>query len=557
MVVLPLIMNQASADALKNHKALAIIDDSGDVPFATLPIQFSFSDFFDKRDPKNPAILHEKLVWQLAGILFDQVDVPDELKDVPDVIDRLRKDNVSTFWENLVDHVSVQQATMMKSNEEKAIASLAGHRISDACGHLLNGKDFHLATLIAQIGGKDSMRKDIRQQLNEWHKSKIICEFSLPVRTLYEILAGNVCVCDGSKGGPVEDRLESFVISKRFGFDWRQAFGLRLWYGILSGEDIRSAVQQYAEDLSQNRETSRPHTWYVEQKVPTLWEDDDLESREDLLWGLLSLYTFEDANLEAIIRPENSQLSPLDTRLSWQLSRALTATGKISYNDDANDKADQATLSFASQLINEGSWLDAVFVLLHLTSPSARAKTIQTHLAHHASRIGSPDSPSFTTLARTFKIPTPWIWEAKALYMRSVKKDPQGEVECLIAAGSQEEAHRTFTKDVAPLAIVERDYNTLQRLLDGLDESVISEWHLGGEIYRDFLALLGAQRRGEQVPYAVLERLLAGLPAVVEEARHPGFMETVAMETMSAVVAKAVAALARDGDVSFPLVLSY
>jgi nuclear pore complex protein Nup98-Nup96 len=545
-----LINRQASADALKKHKALAIIDDSGDVPFATLRDQFSFSEFFDNSDSKNPAILHEKLVWQLAGILFDHIDVPAELQDVPNAIERLRKDKVSAFWKKLVDHASTQQATMIKSNEEKAIASLSGHRIADACGHLLSGKDFHLATLIAQIGGRDSMRKDIRQQLQEWHKSKVISEFSLPIRTLYEILAGNVCVCDGSKGGPVEDRVESYVISKRFGLDWRQAFGLRLWYGILAGDDITIAVQQFAEDLGQNKETSRPQTWYVEQKVPTLWEDNNLDDREDLLWGLLRLYTFQDADLEAIIRPENSQLSPLDTRLSWQLSRALTATGEVSYRDEANDKADQATLSFASQLTNEGSWLDAVFVLLHISSEEARAKSIQEHLAHHAGRIGTEESHSFTTLANAFKIPTAWIWEAKALYMRSVKSDPRGEVDCLIKAGLSEEAHRTFTKEVAPKSVIERDYGTLQKILDGLDENVIPEWHLGGEIYQDFLDLLAAQKGGEQVDYAVIDRLLAGLPAAVEDSRHAGFMETVAVEIMSAVVAKAVAAMAQNGDVS-------
>lgn len=447
---------------------------------------------------------------------------------------------------------------MLRSNEEKAIASLSGHRIPDACGHLLNGKDFHLATLVAQIGGRESVRKGVREQLNEWHESKILSEFTPQIRALYEILAGNVCVCDGSKGSPVEDRIESFVISKRFGLDWRQAFGLRLWYGILAKEDIKVAVEQFAEDLKQDRETSKPHTWYVEQKVPTLWEDSELEGREDLLWGLLRLFTFPDADLEAIIRPENSQLSPLDIRLSWQLSRALTSRPGISYIHDADDKADQATVSFAAQLTNEGSWVDAVFVLLHLSSADSRAKSIQDHLAHHAGRIGAEDSQSFLILTQSFKIPATWIWEAKALHMRSVKKNSLGEVDCLLKAGSFEEAHRTFTKDVAPKTIIERDYATLRTLLDGFrgKEESIAEWHLGGEIYNDFLHLLEHQKGESALDYAVLDRLLAGLPAVVEETRHPSFMESVAIETISSIVAKAVAAMGQKGDAS-PSTLNY
>jgi len=51
--------------------------------------------------------------------------------------------------------------------------------------------------------------------------------------------------------------------------------------------------------------------------------------------------------------------------------------------------------------------------------------------------------------------------------------------------------------------------------------------------------------------YPVLDRLLAGLPAVLEEVRNPSFMETVAIETISGVVAKAVANI--DGDVRLSL----
>lgn len=473
------------------------------------------------------------LVWQLASVLFDEIVVPDELRQVANAADRLRKDKLSEFWEKLVDNASTQQAAMSRSNEEKAIAALSGHKIADACEHLINGKDFHLATLIALIE-KDNMRKDIREQLSDWQKQRVLSEFSQPIRAIYEILAGNVCVCDGSKGAPIEDRIESFIISKRFGLDWRQAFGLRLWYGILAGEELGVAVETFAQDLAQDRETSKPRAWYVEQKIPTLWDDKELEDREDLLWGLLKLYTFEDADLEAIIRPENSQLSPVDIRLSWQLSRALISSGLVIYTDDSDTKADQVTLSFASQLTNEGSWLDAVFVLLHLSSAEGRAKSIQNHLAQHAGHIGSGDSQSFTTLTQTFKVPAPWVWEAKALYMRSVKKDPKMEVMCLIKAGSFEEAHRTFSKEVAPKTIIECDYDTLHMLLGGFygREDTISEWRLGGEIYSDFLQLLDSQKKAQAVDYALLGRLLAALPAVVEESRYPGFMETVAVETI-------------------------
>jgi nuclear pore complex protein Nup98-Nup96 len=550
---------------------MSSIDAVYDAPMARLPEKFSFSDFFDDRNVRDPAALHEKLVWQLASVLWDDIVIPDELQQFPKVMGRLRKDKLSEFWQKLVDEASSKHVAMAKSNEEKAIASLSGHRVPDACGHLLNGKDFHLATLVALIGGKDRIRKDIREQLNDWQKSRALSEFSQPIRAIYELLAGNVCVCDGTKGVPVEDKVESFIISKRFGLDWRQAFGLRLWYGILSNEPIENAIAAYAQDLAQDKETARPQAWYVEQGVPTLWNDEDLEEREDLLWGLLKIYTFDKADLESTLRPENSQLSPLDVRLSWQLSQALTSSEVIGYGNDY-DKADQLTLDFASQLTNEGSWLDAVFVLLHFgyveedetmkaseleakrkKVSEARAKAIQDHLAQHAGRIGSEDSQNFATLTQTYKIPSPWIWEARALYMRSVAKNPRGEVECLIKAGSFDEAHRTFTRDVAPKTIIEMDYDTLRQLLAGFHgkENTISEWHLGGEIYQDFLELLDCQKQGRAVDHAALERLLAALPAVTEDGSHTGFMERVAVETISGVVAKTAVALGKKGEVSF------
>ncbi|KAF4637950.1 hypothetical protein G7Y89_g131 [Cudoniella acicularis] len=539
--------NEASADLLTKQKAMTVIDEL-DVPFARLVEGFSFSEFFDHHNTRDPAVTHEKLVWKLASVLWDDLPVPEGLEMVPLVEEHLRKDKLSEFWEKLVEAASAQRVGLAKSNEEKAIASLSGHRIPDACGHLVNGKNFHLATLIALIGHKDSMRKDIREQLSEWQKSRVLSEFSQPIRTLYELLAGNVCVCDGSKGAPIEDRIESFIISKRFGLDWRQAFGLRLWYGTLAHEPIENAVEDFAEDLVQDKEATKPQAWYVEQKIPTLWEDAELEQREDLLWGLLKLYTFHDAPLEGALCPENSQLSPLDFRLTWQLSQALTSADVVKYADEF--KADETTLSFASQLTNEGSWLDTVFVLLHLSSPKARAKSIQNHLARFAGHIGSEESQGFITLTQTYKIPTSWIWEAKALYMRSVEKNSGGEVECLIKAQSFNEAHRTFAREVAPRNIVELDYDVLRALLHGFQgkENTISEWHLGGQIYFDFLELLDCQKKGRVVDQLVLERLLAGLPAVVEDSRHPSFMERVAVETISGTVAKVVINMGKHGE---------
>lgn len=238
----------------------------------------------------------------------------------------------------------------------------------------------------------------------------------------------------------------------------------------------------------------------------------------------------------------------------WQLSQSITSMGAVKFDDDF--KADEITLAFASQLTNEGSWLDAIFVFLHLLDIDSKEKAIKDQLGHFAGRIGSEDSQSFVTLTQTYKIEPEWVWEAKALYMRSVEKNPIAEVECLIRAESFNEAHRTFTKEVAPKTVIELDYDTLRQLLHGFKgkEDMISEWHLGGQIYLDFLELADCETKSRKVDPHVLERLLSGLPAVMEDSRHPGFMETVAVETISATVAKLVVATSKE-NVSLPFPL--
>ncbi|KAI9745522.1 MAG: hypothetical protein M1818_001056 [Claussenomyces sp. TS43310] len=533
--------NESSSTALDKHKALSSFELVAGVPRATISSAFRFVDFFDDNNTRDAAGAHEKLVWELAGVLFDDIEVPDELSRVQNARDRLRKDNLAVFWQKLVEQASSQGVILAKSTEEKAIASLAGHKISEACRHLLSGKNFHLATLVALIGDNESTRIDIREQINEWQKSRILSEISQPIRALYEILAGNVSVCGGVKVAPIEDRIESFIISQRFGMNWRQAFALRLWYAILASDGLEKAVHQFSEDLKQEKETSRPRAWYVEESISPLWNDEKLEDREDLLWGLLKLYSDPKTDLESVLRPENSQLSPLDYRLSWQLSRALTAFDKCSYGLEGMEKADQLTLSFASQLTGEGSWLDATFVLLHLSSVGMRAKSIRDHLARHAERIGVEDKTTFKTLVQDFKLPAHWLWEAKALYMRSVQKDPRGEVEFLVRAGMYDEAHRTFRKEVAPTTVIERDWETLRTLLLSFKgkENDIAEWHLGGELYTDYLVLLDSRKTGWNAKnIQVLERLFASLPAMIGTGRDPNFMETVAVKEMSGVVAK-------------------
>ncbi len=504
----------------------------------------SFAQFSQQVDGKDQRSSHEKLVWELAHILFDDYDddisagVPEHER--PQFQQRIRKDRLSRFWQQLVQDSASNAVSVASTAEERAIAHLSAYNIEDACGALLQGKDFRLATLVAQIGGDKVMREDMGNQIKEWRRLNVLSEFTEPIRALYELLAGNTCVCEGKKG-PLEDRARTFVISDKFALDWRRAFGLRLWYAIDADEPIEEAVHKFSQDMESDNEEKKPLPWFIEEGLDPLWKDEHAIERTDLLWGLLQLFAQGEKHsataIAHIVMPQNASRNPMNTRLSFQLYHALTgrASGERNKNLEHvdNEQADQLAWDFATQLEAAGEWVWAVFAALHLSSAERRQEALQSLIAHHAHQIGEADSAPFSTLRDEFKIPEAWIWEAKALYARSVEQDHVKEVEFLLKAKSWSEAHKTLCRIVAPRAIIEQDYQILSSLLDGFEsKDLVEEWSLGGQVFQDFIALM--QGEGENG----LKRLLAALPAMVKERPGTlGFMEMVAVQEMSGIVA--------------------
>lgn len=327
------------------------------------------------------------------------------------------------FWKQLVSEATDYSLAHATSPEEKAIICLAGNRVPDACGHLLAAGNFRLATLVASIGMQN---KEIRAQLKDWRESNVLAEFSEPVRAIYELLAGNACVCAGVKGVPIENRVESFTISQRFGLDWMRSFGLRLFYTTGTTPDVAEAVRSFQSDIDQDREPQP----------------------DSALWSLLKAFA-------------NREFDWSDTRLGWLMTKAIYATGKVSFGEDAAEKLDKASLSFASSLTAHSHWVPATFVLLQLSDAGAREAAVRDHLGRHAHRIGSSRDPAsaFTALCK-LGVPETWIWEAKALDFRS-RQDAQQEFLSLIWAGNYTEANQAFVNRVGPDLVIQRDLKRL------------------------------------------------------------------------------------------------
>lgn len=486
----------------------------------------------------------EVSVWELAAILFDKPISPvahnDFSNERPVNDHRPRKDRLIEMWRRLCQPSAMKDVSSALVAEEKALAQLSANNIVEACDELIRGRDFRLAILLAQIGGGRVMREDMASQLEEWRGLHVLSEITDPVRAIYELLSGNTCFCEGTKG-PLEDNAKSFVISERFGLDWRRAFGLRLWYATLAEEPLEVAVKKYALDL-EGHENKKPVPLFQNAQTANLWEDKNRVRREDVLWGLLKLYTAaQDGStlppIAEIVMPHNTSGNPLGCRLSFQLYHALS----LRFPPADHLQGDQLARDFAGQLDSIGEWLDAMFVLLHLSDHRERKEVIQFTLASHADEIANTDHPIFKILTGEFQIPTTWIWEAKALYARSVTQNRVHEVHFLLLAGNWAEAHHRMCTTVAPRAIIEEDLVTLRPLLDAFRDGKrhVSNWTQGGQVYEDFEKLADGASGRERT--AILKRLAKALPRMLQaQGRQPSLEELVAVKEMSGVVAQAL-----------------
>ncbi|KAL8800487.1 MAG: hypothetical protein Q9182_005159 [Xanthomendoza sp. 2 TL-2023] len=530
---------ELTPNSLSLQKSRTVIALEDGIPLAK-PAQIPFQELSSAVGSGSPM---EKSTWELASILFDELRPVDSGNAQNNKYEyRVRKDHLSAFWSSVCTEDAHQAVAIAPSAEERAFAHLTANDLVKACEVLLEAKDFRLATLIAQLPADQVMGEDMASQISAWRDLCVLSEVTEPVRALYELCAGNVCVCEGKKG-PVEDQAKTFIMSQRFGLDWKRAFGLRLWYATMSEESIEAAVKQYHDEI-QSDEPVKPVPSFADSAA--LDDDDDDASREDIHWGLLKLYAASKDALPSppladIIMPRNLTSNPMDSRFSFQLYHALSHLLPTSPSDP---KADHLIHDFATQLEAQGEWLWSIFILLHLSTPTHRRTALQETLARHASSI-PPDETTFpfSHLTTDFHIPPRWIWEAKALEARSVAQDHVLEITYLQRATNWTEAHDRFCRTVAPACVIERDLTTLATLLRGFDDdNTISEdaWMYGGGVYADYLALVTATSLMPEATkkQEILARLLDTLPHMAHERHGLSFEEKIAVGEIAATVAE-------------------
>ncbi|EAS36157.3 nucleoporin SONB [Coccidioides immitis RS] len=543
-------------DALLLQKARSVIQIIDDVPSASLSVA-DFLALIDVVQEESPEGELERRVWQLAYILFND-DIEDDISaGVPEhfrkqYLHRIKKDRLSLLWEDIIRQTHGANVEASATAEERAIRYLCLHRVEDACKALIEGGNPHLATLISQAGRDETIRKDMKDQIEFWRNQNVLSEMTEPIRALYELVAGNCLRSEGKPNAAIEDRTSTFSISERFGLDWVQAFGLRLWYGIGESDSIEAAVSLFQHDISHGNEPAYPTSIFGDRR-----EQPGADLPESPLWVILKIFAVAKYNgkhpeIQPIcvprdIMPEAFSAQGLHSRLSFQLFHHICKVAR-QYNALEIDehRADQLALNYAWELAASEEYGPALFVLLYLNRAVDRERSIKEMLCQFAELLPAPVLEDETTsvmwkyLTQELRLPTPWIWAAKALFARSAGVTPT-EVGCLLNARHWDEAHDTFCRVVAPRLVIERDYDTLKLLLDVFGktpERRIRGWPQEGGLYRDFLALVDVP--GIRKDQAVLKRLTSTLINAgekIEKSTTVPFEEKVALKEIGRLVA--------------------
>ena len=504
-------------------------DLSSSFPFARAPVIPFFSPYNHAASSENA----ESSIWHLCSILFDDLEhavIGEYINGIPhdqldEFDDLLRLDTLKEFWRRLVQPHAQDGLKRARSPEEKAVYYLTQNDIKNACETLIAAKDFKLAAMVAQLPGSQRSRSMMSEQISAWKNRNDWSEMSEPIRAIYSILAGEVCIVQG-KSDTAENRVSEFSFSKRFALSWQQSFALRLFYGGL--QSIRDVINDYVSDLDDGPETKKP---------VTTWTDG--KETSDVLFEILTLKMQEQSS--TVFDPLTVSGSALNSRLAWQLTTLLNAHNICS---SPQEGLDQLTFGFAMELENAGDLAASVWALLHVgdtTDTVARLKAVTAVLNRNGGAISEPDTSdgrSFQKLAQVLHIPEPLIWTAKALYAKAGLHNPALELEWLINAGDVDTAHEILCTTLGPQAVIEQDYDILSHSLQLFPRRLPDGWQRGGQVYLDFVRLVNgrSRQRLSADDEAAMKRLRRGLAEMEEETARFSQVERVAVYEMGKVL---------------------
>ncbi|KAK9710390.1 hypothetical protein K7432_008451 [Basidiobolus ranarum] len=478
------------------------LDDNG-VPMASTSFELNFKSFVEKLDsnPRKPFETHEVLVWKLAQALWDNTFVPPNDVLSGQALERLTAIHNKTSFTNWLKEAvrpemlaHIQQLEAKGNNAGIIFAYITGNRISKACVECIKNRDFRLSTLISQAGGDAQSRIDIAHQVLKWKEYRFQSNINADYTRLYELLSGNIC----PQSMDSLDRQDRSVYVHE-GLDWKRTLGLFMWYASFLETSMAESVAKYEHAfLEQNC------TVPVALPVPWYQKDSSVQTSQfDVLYCLIKVYIDPTYSLEDAILPLSISPSPLDHRLSWHLFIMLERVLGVRLFERYEDSIDSspganACISFAFQLERLGLWKWAVFIMLHLRDTDSREVAIRELIFRHISvdaveqesdslpEIQFNDDEMF--LLNTLKVPSEWVYEAKALHAKSNGMDYE-EAVCLLHANKWNQAHQLIVEKLAPDALLRNQICRLKSLLSHIDSEEVADWENGGLVFLEYIEI--------------------------------------------------------------------
>lgn len=509
------------------QKEVTTINTSTGFPAALAPHNILFSSLVENVDPNLSIATHERSIWKLCSVLFDPLHtacaafiegIP--AQKIDDFATRMRFDALGAYWAQLVSPSVQDGLKRARTAEEKALLYLTQNDVVAACEALMGARDFKLATLVSQLPGTEISRAMMQKQVDEWRNRNDWSEMSEPVRALYSVLAGQVCTVQG-KTATAENRATEFNIAERFGLSWQQSFALRFFFG--GHQTIVQAIEAYSADLESDRERVQPSN--------TLPNGN---KTRDTILDLLQIFV---GNQDAMpmLNPLAVSGSAFNSRLTWQLASLLNAKGKCTVPDE---KLDQITYDFGTELELAGKLVSSTWILLHLRDDQARQEAVAGLLERNAGKISTPgsdaDGGNFENLVQDNCIPEAFIWRAKALYAQAGLRNSSLQTDWLLRAGDVDEAHKVLCTTLGPQAVIEQDYDDLYKVLQHFARRQPVGWERGGQVYGDFVRLVRAHssQRWSDEAQVSMQQLRRGLTEMEEDERKKSLEERVAIHEM-------------------------
>ncbi|KAF8652360.1 hypothetical protein AX16_004390 [Volvariella volvacea WC 439] len=408
---------------------------------------------------------------------------------------------------------------------------LTGNQVSRACDKAAEAGYPKLATLIAQAGGDEALQMDVRLQLNIWKQegltststtslgSKSKPLVSEEVQKIYELLGG----------GFFDDSAGDLALNVLQGLDWKRVFGVCLWYGPGGAIDktVGNIFNVYEALVKRDnlQKVARPLPWYYEggnqktQQTPWKLPPHTASSLiHDAHYTLLRMHADPALPLSQLLTPLSFSPSPIDWSMCWHLYIILSRSMRIrdfadrgeslshkglrlpngSGNGSAREgdvppkveghspSADLLASMYALQLEAAGMIQEAAFVLLHIEGSIGREKAIKDLLGRSARLL---DEWMTRGLVGSLRLPMAWVNEAKAVYAISNGQIFQA-YELYLAAGSYNAAHELAVLELAPDAVVRKDFELLRTLFEKFEGREVDGWYVKGKVFLDYAHIM-------------------------------------------------------------------